>query len=73
MLKRSSAAVVLVTGCSSGIGKAICDQLATGGTTVYGGSRTPCTSSSVDASSSTSPSKAQWMELSQTCCGARHD
>jgi len=44
MLKRSSAAVVLVTGCSSGIGKAICDQLAAGGTTVYGGSRTPCTS-----------------------------
>ena len=45
MLKRSSAAVVLVTGCSSGIGKAICDQLAASGTTVYGGSRTPCTSS----------------------------
>jgi NAD(P)-dependent dehydrogenase (short-subunit alcohol dehydrogenase family) len=45
MLRRSSAAVVLVTGCSSGIGKAICDQLAAAGTTVYGGSRTPCTSS----------------------------
>src|SRR6476660_7726194 len=45
MFKQSSAAVVLVTGCSSGIGKAICDQLAAGGTTVYGGSRTPCTSS----------------------------
>jgi NAD(P)-dependent dehydrogenase (short-subunit alcohol dehydrogenase family) len=43
MFKRSSAAIVLVTGCSSGIGKAICDQLA-GGATVYGGSRTPCTS-----------------------------
>ena len=43
MLKRSSAAVVLVTGCSSGIGKAICDRLAAGGTTVYGGSRTSCT------------------------------
>ena len=45
MLKRSSAAVVLVTGCSSGIGRAICDQLAAGGTTVYGGSRTPGASS----------------------------
>ena len=45
MLQRSSAAVVLVTGCSSGIGRAICDQLAAGGTTVYGGSRTSCTSS----------------------------
>jgi NAD(P)-dependent dehydrogenase (short-subunit alcohol dehydrogenase family) len=45
MLKQSSAVVVLVTGCSSGIGKAICDQLAASGTTVYGGSRTPCTSS----------------------------
>jgi len=45
MIKGSSTAVVLVTGCSSGIGKTICDQLATSGTTVYGGSRTPCTSS----------------------------
>ena len=45
MLKRSSAAVVLVTGCSSGVGKAICDQLAASGMTVYGGSRTPCTPS----------------------------
>jgi NAD(P)-dependent dehydrogenase (short-subunit alcohol dehydrogenase family) len=45
MLKRSSTAVVLVTGCSSGIGKAICDQLAMAGTTVYGGSRSACTSS----------------------------
>src|SRR5262249_6709256 len=45
MLNRTSAAVVLVTGCSSGIGRAICDQLAAGRTTVYGGSRTPCTSS----------------------------
>ena len=44
MLKRSSTAVVLVTGCSSGIGKAICDQLAASGATVYGGSRTSCTS-----------------------------
>jgi NAD(P)-dependent dehydrogenase (short-subunit alcohol dehydrogenase family) len=45
MLKRSSASVVLVTGCSSGIGRAICDELAAGGTTVYGGSRTLCDSS----------------------------
>jgi NAD(P)-dependent dehydrogenase (short-subunit alcohol dehydrogenase family) len=43
MLKRSSSAVALVTGCSSGVGKAICDQLAASGMTVYGGSRTPCT------------------------------
>jgi NAD(P)-dependent dehydrogenase (short-subunit alcohol dehydrogenase family) len=42
MLKRSSAEVVLVTGCSSGIGRAICDLLVAGGTTVYGGSRTSC-------------------------------
>src|SRR5262245_20819055 len=45
MFGPSSTAVVLVTGCSSGIGKAICDQLAMGGTTVYGGSRRPCTPS----------------------------
>ena len=42
MLKRSSASVVLVTGCSSGVGGAICDLLAAGGATVYGGSRTTC-------------------------------
>ena len=42
MLKRASAAVILVTGCSSGIGRAICDQLAESGATVYGGSRTAC-------------------------------
>jgi NAD(P)-dependent dehydrogenase (short-subunit alcohol dehydrogenase family) len=33
--------VVLVTGCSSGIGKACCDRLADG-RRVYGASRTPC-------------------------------
>jgi NAD(P)-dependent dehydrogenase (short-subunit alcohol dehydrogenase family) len=36
------AAVVLVTGCSSGIGKACCDRLAGAGRSVYGASRTPC-------------------------------
>ena len=45
MLNRLSAAVVLVTGCSSGIGKAICDELAASGTTVFGGSRTSRASS----------------------------
>lgn len=35
--------VVLVTGCSSGIGKACCDRLANG-RRVYGASRTPCVS-----------------------------
>jgi NAD(P)-dependent dehydrogenase (short-subunit alcohol dehydrogenase family) len=45
MLKRASAIVVMVTGCSSGIGRAICDELAAGGATVYGGSRTVCTTS----------------------------
>ena len=45
MPKRSSAFVVLVRGCSSGIGRAICDQLAAGGATVYGGSRTVCNTS----------------------------
>ena len=35
-------AVVLVTGCSSGIGRAICDQLAQTGSRVYGGSRSAC-------------------------------
>ncbi|RTL64239.1 MAG: SDR family oxidoreductase [Hyphomicrobiales bacterium] len=33
---------VLVTGCSSGIGRAICDHLASTGWRVYGGSRTAC-------------------------------
>lgn len=33
---------VLVTGCSSGIGRAVCDHLASKGWRVYGGSRTPC-------------------------------
>src|SRR5262245_55660349 len=45
MLKRSSFAVGRVTGCSSGIGKATCYQLAAGATSVYAGRRTPCTSS----------------------------
>src|SRR5262245_10212393 len=44
MLRRSSAGVVLVTGCSSGIGKAICDRLTDSRATVYGGSRTICAS-----------------------------
>ena len=43
MPRGSSAAVVLVTGCSSGIGRAICDQLTASGAIVYGGSRTTCT------------------------------
>jgi len=34
--------VVLVTGGSSGIGRAICDRLGRAGGRVYGGSRTPC-------------------------------
>ena len=34
--------VVLVTGCSSGIGRACCGRLASGGRRVYGASRTPC-------------------------------
>ena len=34
-------AVVLVTGSSSGIGRACCDRLANGGRRVYGASRTP--------------------------------
>jgi NAD(P)-dependent dehydrogenase (short-subunit alcohol dehydrogenase family) len=45
MLKRASARVVLVTGCSSGIGRAICDRLVESGATVYGGSRTACETS----------------------------
>jgi len=36
---------VLVTGCSSGIGKAVCDYLATAGWRVYGGSRSLCVTS----------------------------
>lgn len=34
--------VVLVTGCSSGIGKSICDLLGASGVRTYGGSRTRC-------------------------------
>jgi NAD(P)-dependent dehydrogenase (short-subunit alcohol dehydrogenase family) len=34
--------VVLVTGCSSGIGQACCERLAAGGRRVYGASRTSC-------------------------------
>ena len=34
--------VVLVTGCSSGIGRMISDRLTAAGATVYGGSRSPC-------------------------------
>jgi NAD(P)-dependent dehydrogenase (short-subunit alcohol dehydrogenase family) len=34
--------VVLVTGCSSGIGKACCERLARSGRRVYGASRRPC-------------------------------
>ncbi|MGE0769449.1 MAG: SDR family oxidoreductase [Hyphomicrobiaceae bacterium] len=45
MSQTSSAAVVLVTGCSSGLGRAIADQIAASGKTVYGGSRTICTAS----------------------------
>jgi len=32
----------LVTGCSSGIGKSVCEQLAANGARTYGGSRTVC-------------------------------
>jgi NAD(P)-dependent dehydrogenase (short-subunit alcohol dehydrogenase family) len=42
MLKRSSISTVIVTGCSSGIGRAICDELAAGDARVYGGSRSVC-------------------------------
>src|SRR5262249_11395805 len=38
-----SAVVVLVTGSSSGIGRAICDRLGGSGARVYGGSRSACT------------------------------
>lgn len=37
------ASTVIVTGCSSGIGRAVSDQLAASGARVYGGSRRPCT------------------------------
>ena len=39
------ASVVLVTGCSSGIGRAICDHLAANGRRVFGGSRSACAAS----------------------------
>ena len=42
--RRPDNLVVLVTGCSSGIGRAICDRLADSGARVYGGSRTACAS-----------------------------
>jgi NAD(P)-dependent dehydrogenase (short-subunit alcohol dehydrogenase family) len=42
-MRKPSADVVLVTGCSSGIGRTICERLAIKGTGVYGGSRTTCT------------------------------
>ena len=42
MKNGASAQVVLVTGCSSGIGHSICDLLAANGARVYGGSRTSC-------------------------------
>lgn len=41
----SSNLIVLVTGCSSGIGKAICDLMGASGARVYGGSRSRCTPS----------------------------
>lgn len=37
-----SGRVVLVSGCSSGIGKSVCEQLAVAGARTYGGSRTEC-------------------------------
>jgi NAD(P)-dependent dehydrogenase (short-subunit alcohol dehydrogenase family) len=40
---RSATEVVLVTGCSSGIGKAICEHLGKSNVHVYGGSRSACT------------------------------
>jgi NAD(P)-dependent dehydrogenase (short-subunit alcohol dehydrogenase family) len=43
MMRNSAPAqVVLVTGCSSGIGKSICDLLGASGARTYGGSRTSC-------------------------------
>jgi NAD(P)-dependent dehydrogenase (short-subunit alcohol dehydrogenase family) len=41
-VRQPSADVVLVTGCSSGIGRATCARLARTGAIVYGGSRTHC-------------------------------
>jgi NAD(P)-dependent dehydrogenase (short-subunit alcohol dehydrogenase family) len=40
--EETTSPVVLVTGCSSGIGQSICNLLGTGGMRVYGGSRTGC-------------------------------
>jgi NAD(P)-dependent dehydrogenase (short-subunit alcohol dehydrogenase family) len=40
---RSPPEVILVTGCSSGIGKACCDRLAKGERRIYGASRRHCT------------------------------
>src|SRR5215813_3089485 len=41
-MRQPSAPVVLVTGCSSGIGRAICERLPQRGAKVYGASRTMC-------------------------------
>jgi NAD(P)-dependent dehydrogenase (short-subunit alcohol dehydrogenase family) len=41
-MRQPSADVVVVTGCSSGIGKTTCDRLARTGAIVYGGSRSEC-------------------------------
>ena len=43
MARARSDVVALVTGASSGIGKAICDQLGGSGARVYGGSLSACT------------------------------